>query len=247
MEAESSPEVQNSVCETCGCSADQHPGCESCLPARPWEIRAAWVLRALLLVTATAFIAQEAWLYAIFCVTSVLLVGLPAYLARTSKANLPVELELILLWFLVADNTLGRLVALYGTPWFDKTLHLGNSVFIGFIGFLVAYVLLYTERLRTSPLFTGAVILLATSGIGALWEIVEYVLDLMLHRSAQGSPIMTPLDDTMWDLILDGAGGALGAIFGPLYIRHSNRSRCRFAAFAHYISLRKVESPPGAA
>ena len=155
MEAESSPEVQNPVCETCGCSADQHPGCESCLPARPWEIRTAWVLRALLLVTAIAFISGGEWLYAIFCITSVLLVGLPAYLARTSKANLPVELELILLWFLVADNTLGRLVALYGTPWFDKTLHLGNSLFIGFIAFLVVYVLLYTERLRTSPLFSS--------------------------------------------------------------------------------------------
>ncbi len=114
--------MQDSVCETCGCGADQHPGCESCLPARPWEIRTAWVLRVLLLVTAITFIAQGAWLYAIFCITSVLLVGLPAYLARTNKANLPVELELILLWFLVADNTLGRLAELYGTPWFDKAL-----------------------------------------------------------------------------------------------------------------------------
>lgn len=204
-------------------------------------------MRALLLVTAIAFIAQGSWLYAVVCITSVALVGVPAYLARTSRANLPVELELILLWFLVADNTLGRLVALYETPWFDKAMHLGNSGLIGFIGFLLVYVLIYTERVRTSPWFNGVIILLATLGIGALWEIVEYGLDLALDRGAQGSPIMTPLDDTMWDLILDGAGGALGAILGPLYIRHSNRSRCRFAAFAHFISLRKGESPPAVA
>jgi len=232
---------QERVCETCGHSADQHAGCDSCIPARPWEIRAAWVLRAMLLATAIVFIAQGAWIYAIFCITSILLVGVPAYLARTSKANLPVELELILLWFLVADNTLGRLVALYGTPWFDKALHFGNSAFIGFIAFLVIYLLLFTGRLRTSSLFNGVVILLATLGIGALWEITEYGLDLALHQGAQRSPIMTPLDDTMWDLILDGAGGVLGALFGPVYIRCSNRSRCRFAAFAHYFSLRKEE------
>ena len=45
----------------------------------------------------------------------------------------------------------------------------------------------------------------------------------------------------MWDLILDGVGGVLGAILGPFYIRCSNRSRCRFAAFGHYFSLRKEE------
>ena len=189
-------EGQESVCETCGRSTDQHAGCDSCIPARPWEIHAAWVLRALLLATAIVFIVQGAFLYAIFCIMSILLVGVPAYLARTSKANLPVELELILLWFLVADNTLGRLVALYGTPWFDKALHLGNSAFIGFIGFLIIYLLLFTGRLHTSSLFNGVVILLATLGIGALWEITEYGLDLALHQGAQRSPIMPPLDET---------------------------------------------------
>ena len=85
-----------------------------------------------------------------------------------------------------------------------------------------------------------------TLGVGALWEIVEYGLDSVLHRGAQGSPIMVPLDDTMWDLMLDGAGGALGAILGSIYIQLSNRSRCRFAAFAHYLSLRRSEDQSGA-
>ena len=118
---------EDSLCDICGCSADLHPGCACCLPARPWEIRVAWLLRAVLLATAVVLFAQGAWLYAVFCIASILLVAVPAYLARTSKANLPVELELILLWFLIADNTFGRLAALYGTAWFDKALHLGNS------------------------------------------------------------------------------------------------------------------------
>ena len=55
------------------------------------------------------------------------------------------------------------------------------------------------------------VILLATLGIGALWEITEYGLDRARHQGAQRSPIMTPLEDTLWDLILDGAGGVATA------------------------------------
>lgn len=222
-------------CETCGRKASEHEGCTSCLPATPWEIRLAWLLRAVLGVTVVLLVFQGTWLYAAACVVSILVVALPAAVARTSKANLPVELELILLWFLISDNTLGRLIALYDTTsWFDKALHFGNSLGIGFAGFLVVYVLLFTQRLRLSPLSNAFLILLMTLGIGALWEILEYLLDLMLSHGAQGSPGMTPLDDTMWDLILDGAGGAVGAVLGPLYIERSSRSRCRFSAFAHY-------------
>ncbi|NIO41737.1 MAG: hypothetical protein GTO41_17115 [Burkholderiales bacterium] len=228
-------------CETCGRSPEAHEGCTACLPASAWEIRIAWALRTVLAVTVILLISQGAWLYATVCVVSVLLVAFPAAVARTSKANLPVELELILLWFLVSDNTLGRLVELYDTTsWFDKVLHFGNSLGIGFAGFLVVYVLLFTGRVRPSPIFTAVLILLVTLGIGALWEILEYGLDLALQQGAQGSPRMTPLDDTMWDLILDGAGGVLGAILGPLYIERSNRSRCRFSAFAHYFLLRRA-------
>ncbi len=38
METASSGEVRNSVCETCGYRADEHPGCAFCLPARPWDL-----------------------------------------------------------------------------------------------------------------------------------------------------------------------------------------------------------------
>lgn len=76
------------------------------------------------------------------------------------------------------------------------------------------------------------VILLFTLGIGALWEIVEYATDLMFHQGAQGSPLLSPLDDTMWNLILDGIGGAGGGLAGSMYLRHSRRSAARIIAYA---------------
>ena len=73
-------------------------------------------------------------------------------------------------------------------------------------------------RLRPARIQRPPLILLATLGIGVLSESLEHVVDLTLKHGAQGSPGMTPLDDTMWDLFLDGAAGALGAVLGPLYI-----------------------------
>lgn len=36
---------------------------------------------------------------------------------------------------------------------------------------------------------------------------------------------LAPIDDTMFDLVLDGTGGVLGAIVGLRYIRGSRRGR----------------------
>lgn len=212
-------------------------GSDRALHAARWEIRLAWLLRALILLTAIVHAAQGAWLYVLLCLAAVALVVIPAWMARSSAANLPVEIELVLLWWLVADMTLGRLAALYDTSaWFDKALHLGNSVLLGMLGFLAVYVLHFTGKLPAGKIVTGVIIVVLTLGIGAFWEILEYLSDVFFAKGAQGSPLQSPLDDTMWDLILDGMGGLIGGVLGPIYMRHSKRSRCRMRAFAELVS-----------
>jgi hypothetical protein len=160
-------------------------------------------------------------------------------MARTSAVNLPIEVELVLLWWLVDDMTLGRLAGLYDTSvWFDKALHLGNSVLLGTLAFVAVYVLNFTGKFPAGRIVMGAVIVLLTLGIGAFWEILEYLSDALFGKGAQGSPVQAPLDDTMWDLILDGFGGLIGGVLGPIYMRHSKRSRCRMRAFAELVGPR---------
>jgi hypothetical protein len=190
----------------------------------------------LILLTAVVHAAQGALLYVLLCLAAIALVGVPALMARTSAVNVPVEVELVLLWWLVGDMTLGRLARLYDTSiWFDKALHLGNSVLLGMLAFVAVYVLHFTRRFPAARIVTGAVIVLLTLGIGALWEILEYVSDALFAKGAQGSPALAPLHDTMWDLILDGFGGLIGGVFGPIYMRYSKRSRCRILAFADLV------------
>lgn len=208
------------------------PGCP-----RPWEIRVAWALRGLIAVTATVHLVQGRYLYAALCAVVIAVLVAPPLLARTSLGNLPVELELAALWGAVGDMTLGRLLGLYsGTVWFDKVLHFGNSLLIGLLAFLIVYALQLTGRLSTSAVANAVAIVLLALGVGALWEIVEYGADALFREGAQGSPVMAPLDDTMWDLILDGAGGAVGGTLGAAYIRFSQRTARRFAAFARLVA-----------
>ena len=142
-------------------------GFDSPLHAARWEIRFAWLLRALILLTAIVHAVQGAWLYVLLCLTAIALVVVPAWMARSSAANLPVEIELVLLWWLVADMTLGRLAALYDTSaWFDKALHLGNSVLLGMLGFLAVYVLHFTGKFPAGKIVSGVIIVVLTPASG---------------------------------------------------------------------------------
>jgi hypothetical protein len=221
-------------------------GSERPLSAARWEMRLAWLLRALIFTTAIVHAAQGELLYVLLCLAAIALVVVPAWMARSSAANLPVEIELVLLWWLVADMTLGRLAGLYETSaWFDKALHLGNSVLVGMLGFLAVYVLHFTGRFPAGRILTGVIIVVLTLGIGAFWEILEYVSDALFAKGAQGSPRLAPIDDTMWDLILDGFGGLIGGVLGPIYMRHSRRSRSRMGAFAELVAAGKGPASGG--
>ena len=197
------------------------------------EIIAIWFLRAVVLGTSVMIIGRGEWVFGMFCVLAVVLSLVPTLAAHSAKAAWPPELELLLLWFLLMHVTFGNLLDLYThLAWFDKALHLGDSAMIGFVAFLAVYVGHFLRHERAHPWLDGFAILLATLGLGAMWEITEYAYDHLFGSGSQGSPTLSPIDDTMWDLILDGVGGVIAAIAGPIYMHHSKRSRARVAQFA---------------
>ena len=194
-------------------------------------MRLAWVLRAIIVATAGVHIVRGEYLFALLAATAVALLVVPAAHAERHH-ELPVEFDLVLLLILVGDITLGRLLRLYeSSAWFDKGLHLWNSIALAFVGFLFVRVLHVMGKLRTSTAIDGVVIILVTLGLGALWEIVEFVSDAIWGYGAQGAPTMSALEDTMWDLKLDLAGGAVGAVLGPLFLRASAATRRRLEAY----------------
>ena len=150
-------------------------------PASPLERRIAWLLRIAIVATTVGHVLQGQYLYTLICVVALGLVVAPPLLARTGRANVPIELELAVLWWMVADMSLGRLGALYDTSaWFDKALHFGNSVVLGMLAFLFVYALHMTGRLRTSTVVQGLLILLVTLGFGPSIS--------MMTASSGGSP-----------------------------------------------------------
>lgn len=182
--------------------------------------------RIAILGTAVAELIAGDLLYGMFCVVALVLTLVPALHARQLDAGIPLPIELALLWLMIADMTLGNGLGLYRlTSWFDKAIHLSSSILIGAIGFLAIYVLHLTGDRKFRPWLDGVAILLATLGIGAIWEMAEYGVDQVFGRTTQGSPTMGPLSDTMADLFLDAIGGLVAALLGAAFLRGSKRRR----------------------
>jgi hypothetical protein len=200
--------------------------------APAWEIWLAWALRALILATATYHLYLGDLLYSLLCLAALMLMVAPPLLAHTSRLNIPVEIELFVLWWLVTDMTLGRMLDLYeAVPLYDKIIHFGNSGLLALLSFLAIYTLRMTCRIQTGFFLNVSGIFLLTLGAGALWEILEFASDALFRQGAQGSPLMAPLEDTMWDLIVDGLGGLIGGLLGAWYMRVSGRSAARWKSF----------------
>lgn len=190
-----------------------------------WEVVAAWVLRAIILLTAIGHFYVGEVPYGLLSLAGLGLVLVPSFVRP--RVDIPVEIELVAMMFLVGDLGLGGLLHLYDLAYFDKFMHFHNSVLLGLLSFLAVYGLHVTGRLRTNVVVSGIIILLITIGIGGIWEIGEWLSDQFFHIGSQGSPTMSPIDDTMWDMSLDAIGGFAGAVFGALYMRFSRRDRRR--------------------
>jgi hypothetical protein len=220
-----------------------------------WEIYLAIALKIVMVLTAVIQLFRGEVIFGIGIILALVLVSLPAYLSRHNRYPFPVEIEILLSLILVVHLTLVMALDFYDTfENYDKVLHYGNSVLVSFIGFIIAYALYFTGRLRASPWGVVIVILFMTLGIGALWEIVEYGSDKLIYgridsvQRQQGSSTLDPLDDTMIDLLVNFGGGILGAIIGGLYIRHSQKTQSRrFVEVMEALSevADDEQSPPG--
>ena len=204
-----------------------------------WELITGWVLRAGMLATAVAHAVLGDIAGAVICMIALAVAVTPTIIARTTSLAFPFEVELVVLWLAAAHLSLGRLLNLYDrVPWFDKVLHFSDSLLIGFVAFLTVYIAHYIRNEKPHPWIDGIAIFLATLGLGAFWEIIEFAEDQLLGTRTQGSPNMSAIVDTMWDLIIDGAGGVIAAIIGPWFMHHSRRSRDRVKQFAAAVKSR---------
>lgn len=144
----------------------------------------------------------------------------PTFVERYYDLKLPIEYHLVVIAFLYMSLFLGEVGGAYARFWWwDMVLHASSGVVLGYIGFLILYVLQARKKVNMSPLLIAFFSFCAAVTVGVFWEFFEFAMDQFFGLTMQHGN-----SDTMKDLIVDAIGALVIAVFGYLYFRNQQGS-----------------------
>ncbi len=181
--------------------------------SQPYVVQAIWASLALAFVGA---LATMNWSLAFVAAATFVLSLAPVLFVRRVGVTLPMSFFAGIVIFIYATIFLGEAFDFYYRyGWWDGVLHGGSAAGFGLIGFLFVFTLFEGDR-YAAPAWAMAFIAFSFAvTIGALWEIFEFFMDQTFGLNMQKSGLV----DTMWDLMVDVAGGAFGAFCGFLFLK----------------------------
>lgn len=176
------------------------------------------VLQTVLVIGVILAILQGRWLAAAATFGVVTVTLLPVFLGQRLNIRIPAEFEVLAVVFIYASLFLGEVRGYYVRFWWwDVLLHTGSGFLLGVLGFLLVHILNELEevQLHMKAGFVALFAFMFAVGMGALWEIFEFLMDQSFGLNMQ----KTGLIDTMWDLIVDCVGALVVSLLGWGYLR----------------------------
>ena len=127
-------------------------------------------------------------------------------------------IEILTILFIYASIFLGEVKGYYTRFWWwDTLLHTTFGIALGFVGFMILYVLYKGNKIKASPILVAFFSFCFALALGALWEVFEFIMDQTLGLTMQKSG-----SDTMRDLIVDSIGALISAIAGFIYLKYGH-------------------------
>ncbi|MDQ5981460.1 MAG: hypothetical protein QG570_207 [Patescibacteria group bacterium] len=196
------------------------------------QIYTLWLLRILTLLTGIYQLFWGEFTIGFITLLTFAIITTPTIFTRNSIKKLPIELELIFFVMVFFQFVLGEANHFYiNIPYYDKIIHTLLPLLIGYTTFILMYTMWYTDKLDTSLNVMFVITFLIAMGIGAVWEILEYLNDVYLvplisnWHHFQGSATENQFYDTMHDLIADMVGAVMGATLAYFYIARTKKSK----------------------
>ncbi len=173
-------------------------------------------IRAMILVGLIGALAGKNYFTAFVSFLSFVLTFLPSMIEKNYKISLPAEFEMVIVVFMYFSIFLGNVRGFYTLFWWwDIVLHTGSGLILGFIGFLMLFILHHAHKISARPGIMALFSFFFALGIGALWEIFEFSMDALFGTVMQRSG----LPDTMSDLIVDALGALVVSVLGYIYLK----------------------------
>jgi len=182
-------------------------------------------LQLILLVEAIFAIWNQRWFTAFLTATIMAVTFFPLLFERRFRIHIPAELQLAAIGFVFASLFLGEIRDYYTRFWWwDILLHTLSGFLLGILGFLLVHIMNEAEKIHVhmNPGFVAFFAFMFALGVGALWEIFEFSMDLFFGMNMQKPMFGDPsgLTDTMCDLIVDALGALIISVMGWRYLQN---------------------------
>ncbi|MBR5534046.1 MAG: hypothetical protein IKU62_04295 [Ruminiclostridium sp.] len=166
------------------------------------SFRVFWVLRCLVILCIVRQFFLHNYEACFFGLLTLVLLYLPSLIQVTLKIEIPIGLEIAILFFIFAAEILGEINAFYQKIHFwDTMLHTINGFLCAAIGFSLVLLLNNDSRLTfdLSPLFLALVAFCFSMTIGVLWEFFECFMDLQFGMDMQKDWVIASIHTVMLD------------------------------------------------
>jgi len=186
--------------------------------------RSSLLFQVILIIGVVVAFWEKQWLTGVITIGIIVLTLVPLLLQKKFRVFIPPEFELLAITFVFASLFLGEVHGYYTRFWWwDIALHTASGFLLGIVGFLLVHILNEIEEIEMhmTPGFVAFFAFLFAVGMGAIWEIFEFGMDLFFEMDMQKAMFGDPsgLTDTMWDLIVDTAGASMVAVLGYGYLK----------------------------
>ncbi len=185
-------------------------------------------LQAILIIEAGVAIWEQQWFTSVITIGIIVVTLFPILLEKRFRVYIPAQFQLLAIAFVFASLFLGEIRGYYTRFWWwDIALHTSSGFLLGIIGFLLVHVLNETEEIgvHMKPGFVAFFAFLFAVGVGALWEIFEFAMDILFGMNMQKPMLGDPsgLTDTMMDLIVDTVGALVISVLGYRYLKTAGK------------------------
>lgn len=186
--------------------------------------RLSFALQAILIAETIIALLEQQWLTAFIASGIICITLLPFVVERQFHVYIPPQFQLLAIAFVFASLFLGEMRGYYDRFWWwDVALHTTSGFLLGIVGFLLVHLLNETEKVsfHMKPGFLAFFAFLFALGVGALWEIFEFLMDTFVGSTMQKPMFDDPsgLTDTMIDLIVDAMGALTISLLGYRYLK----------------------------
>ncbi len=172
------------------------------------------------------------------CIAGIVLIAVPSIVERKLSVDIPDKMEVMYLVFLFCAIYLGEVKSFYSLiPYWDDILHAFSGGMLGALGFSLVCYFNNTKflNINLSPLFVAIFAFCFALAAGAVWEIYEFLADVMFGTNMQkfivddGTILIgnAALRDTMTDIIIDALSSLLIAVIGYYMIKNKDIGKDR--------------------